>query len=130
MSYELSYKHEPDYLHVEATGIRTVEIIIAHVSGFLTVAAEHRYRKILLDIRGMTEGLKPIETYNLGSKDLAELWRGLGLPEVAVIDLETNRMRFKFMEDVLANAGVNFRFFTDVDKAMESLGVSKSPASE
>ncbi|MCP3681899.1 MAG: hypothetical protein GY861_04340 [bacterium] len=130
MSYELSFKHEPDYLYVQATGIRTVENIIALVRDFFTVADKHGYSKILLDIRGITEGLKPAETYNLGSKDLAKLWRGLGKPKVAVFDLETNREQDKFMEDVLANAGVNFRFFFDVNEAMESLGVSKSPASE
>ncbi len=130
MSYELSFKHEPDYLYVKATGIRTVENIIALVREFFTVADKHGYRKILLDIRGMTEGLKPTQSFNLGSKDLAQLWRTFGHPKVAVFDLETNRMRDEFMENVLANAGVNFRFFFDVNEAMESLGVSKGTAME
>lgn len=125
MSYELSYKHEPDYVYVQATGTRTVENIIALVMEIFTVADKHGYRKILLDIRGMTEGLKPAESFNLGSKDLAKLWRTFGMPKVAVYDLETNRERDKFMENVMVNAGVNFLFFFDVNEAMESLGVSK-----
>ena len=130
MSYELSYRHEADYLHVKATGIRTVENIIALVRDLFTVADKHGYSKVLLDIRGMTEGLKTAEAYSLGKKDLAELWSALGHPKVAVFDLETNRMRDEFMENVLANAGVNFRFFFDVNEAMEWLEVSSTPVSE
>jgi len=130
MPYELSFKHEPDYLYVQATGKRTIENIIALVRDSFTVADKHGYSKVLLDIRGMAGGLKPFETFNLGSKDMAKLWRGLGLPKVSVIDLEINRERFKFMETVLVNAGLNFRFFTDADEAMEWLEVSRTTISE
>ena len=130
MSYELSYKHESDYLHIQATGIRTVENFIAISMDLLTEADKHGYSKVLLDMRLTTGGLKPFDAYNLGSKDLAELWRTIGHPKVAVIDLEANRERFEFMENVAVNVGVNLRMFTDVDEAMEWLGVSKTPVSE
>ena len=130
MSYELSYTHEPDYLHIQATGIRTVENLIAVAIDFLTESDKHGYRKILVDYRGMTGGLKIIDLYTVGTKNLSELWRTISHPKVSVIDWEDNRERFEFMENVAVNVGVNLRMFTDVDEAMEWLGVSKTPVSE
>ena len=130
MSYELSYKHESDYLYVEATGIRTVETLIAVATDFLTEADKHGYRKILVDYRGMTGGLKISDLYTIETKNLTELWRTISHPKVSVIDLEANRERFEFMETVAVNQGVNVHFCSDADEAIAWLGVSSSPVSE
>ncbi len=130
MSYELSYKNEPDYLHIQATGIRNVENFVAISIDLLTMANKHGYSKILLDMRGTTGGLGTFDAYELGTKDLTKLWRTIGQPKVSIIDLEANRKRFEFMETVAVNQGVNLRMFTDVGEAMEWLGVSKTPVTE
>ncbi len=126
MSYELSFKHEPDYLYVQATGIRTVETVIAIAIDLLTEADKHGYKKVLVDYRGMTGGLKIIDLYTVETKHLSELWRTTSRSQVAVIDWEDNRERFEFMENVAVNEGVNVHFGSDVDEVMEWLGVSKS----
>ena len=126
MSYELSFKKEPDYLYVQVTGIRTVENFIAMGMDFLTVADKHGYSKVLLDMREMTGELNTLDSYKLGTKDLSELWHTIGRPKVSVIDLEANRERFEFMENVAVNKGVNLSIFTDVDKAMEWLDVGSN----
>ena len=129
MSYELSFKHQPDYLYVQVTGVRTIENIIAMAKDFLAVLDKNGYRKVLLDVRGMTGGLDPLNAYKLGKKDVQELKRPSQL-KVSIFDLEENRERFEFMENVAVNAGLNLRIFSDVDKAMEWLDVGKSSPSE
>jgi hypothetical protein len=130
MTYELSFKRKTDYLYVQATGIRNVENLIAVAFDLLTEADKHGYRKIFVDYRGMTGGLKIIDLYTVETKHLSELWRTIRRPQVAVIDWEDNRERFEFMENVAVNECVNVHFGSDVDEVMEWLGVGKSPTSE
>ena len=124
MSYQLSYRKAPDYLHIEAAGIRTVENFIAISTELLTKTEEHGYKKVLLDMRGVTGGLRIVDLYKVETKHLSQLWRTTGRPQVVVIDWEDNRKRFEFMETVAVNNGVNTRMFTDVDEATEWLEVS------
>ncbi len=130
MSYELNFKHESDYLCVQATGIRTTESFVAMAMDVLTTGEKYEYNKVLLDLRGMTGRLGTFDIYKLGTENLKELWRTIGHPKVSVIDLETNRERFEFMENVAVNQNINLRIFTDVDKAMAWLGVGKGTAGE
>ena len=130
MSYELSFKHEPDYLYVQATGIRTVENLIAVAIDFLTESDKHGYRKILVDYRGMTGGLNILDLYTVGTKNLSELWHTTSRPKVSVIDWEDNRERFEFMENVAVNKGVDVHFGSDVDEVMTWLGVGGSTTSD
>ncbi len=129
MSYELSYRHEPDYLHIQATGVRTIESIVSMAKDLLAVRDEHGYSKVLLDVRGMVGGLGTIAAYKLGSDDIQE-FRRPGQLKLSIIDLKENRERFDFFENVAVNAGLNLRIFADVDKAMAWLGVTESSASE
>ncbi len=126
MSYELSYKHEPDYLYVQATGIRTVQNIVDMSKDFLAKCGKHRYSKALVDMSGMTGIFSTTEIYKMGTGDLLELWRTTGRLKISIIDLEANREQFEFMENVTFNLGINLRIFTDVDKAEAWLDVSKS----
>ena len=129
MSYELSLKHESDYLYAQATGISTIENITAMSKEYFAVCDEHGYKKVLLDVRGMTGGsdIGTLGAYNLIKKDI----RALAIPsplKVAAIDSEENRKDSRFVEDMAVNEGLNLRIFTDVDRAMAWLGVGvKAP---
>ena len=117
MSYELSFRHEPNYLYVKAKGIRTVENIIAMSKDILAVRDKHGYNKLLLDVRQMTGGLSTADAYQLGTKDFQE-HRRPGQLKASIVDLEDNCERFQFMENVAVNMGLNLRIFSDVDEAM------------
>jgi len=131
MSYELTYKHESDYLHVQATGISNVENQIAMAHDYFAECDKHGYGKLLLDVRGMTEGsdIGTVGSYNLIKRDIRALAISSPL-KVSVVDLEELNEGSRFVENVAVNQGLNLRIFTDVDKAIEWLDVSKSPASE
>ena len=129
MSYELSFKHESDYLYVQATGTRNLENIVAMVKDFFAERDRHGYSNVLLDVRGMVGGLNTIETFRLGKKNLQPV-RPPGQAKISVLDLEENRERFQYMEGIAINIGLILRIFTDVDKAITWLRVSKNPAGE
>ncbi len=131
MSYELSYKHEPDYLYVQATGIYNVENQIAMARDCLAECDKHRYSKLLLDVRRMTGGsdIDVGSTYDLIIKDIRAIAIHSPL-QVAAIDLEELGEGPRFVETLAYNAGLNIHVFTDADEAMEWLGVSESFALE
>ena len=129
MSYELSFRHDPNYLYVKAKGIRTAENLIAMSKDILAVRDKHGYNKALIDVRQMSGGLGIVDVYKLGTKDFQE-FRRPGQLKVSIVDSEDNRERFQFMENVAVNMGLNLRIFSDADEAMTWLGVGKSSASE
>jgi hypothetical protein len=129
MSYELSFRHDPNYLYVKAKGIRTAENLIAMSKDILAVRDKHGYNKALIDVREMTGGLGIVDAYKLGTKDFQE-YRRPGQLKVSIVDLEHNRERFQFIENVAVNMGLNLRIFSEVDEALTWLGVGKSTASE
>jgi hypothetical protein len=130
MSYELAIRHETDYMYVKATGIRTVEDLLAIAKDCKAACDEHGYKKLLINVQGMTGRLSTVESFTLGREEMGKL-EGRGLYTTAIVDLEENRDRFKFLEDVLRNSGFNFRFFSnEADARMwlaGSEGVSGKP---
>ena len=89
MSYELSYKHEPDCLYVQTTGNRTVENLIALSKDFLAVCDEYGHSKVVLDVRGMIGTLDTLDAYKMGKKDIEEL-RRTGQLKLSIIDLRNS----------------------------------------
>jgi hypothetical protein len=111
MSYQLDFKFEPDYLHIHATGNRSVENIISLTQDWIKEAEKHGYKKAILDVQSMTGELSTADAYDLGRKLPEKL--GGSHPEIkrAIVDLEKNKERYLFVETVLANRGYKVRFF-------------------
>jgi hypothetical protein len=55
--------------------------------------------------------------------------RRAGQPKTAVVDLEENRDRFEFMNNVLSNRGFNVRVFSNAVDAERWLGESEGVSS-
>jgi len=105
------------YLYVQASGIRSIENLIPMVREYIEANDEHGYKKLLLDVRGMAGQLSTFESYDL-CKQLPDKVKGFRPnKKTAVIDLEENRERFRFVENVLYNMGFKFRFFTNTADA-------------
>jgi hypothetical protein len=127
MSYELDIRLEPDHLHVQATGIRSISNIVAMARDCLEACDKHGCKKLLIDVQRMTGALSAFDAFDLGTRDLGKLRRGRQL-KAAVVDLEENRTRFAFLETVLHNRGMNVRFFSSAADAERWLGeVEGSP---
>lgn len=125
MSYKVNIRYEPDYLYVQASGVRSIENLIPMVREYIEANDEHGYKKLLLDVRGMTGQLSSFQSYDL-CKELPGKVEGFRPnKKTAVVDSEENRERFRFVEDVLINMGFNFRFFTNTADAERWLCESK-----
>jgi hypothetical protein len=124
MSLKLDIRREPDYLHVKATGIRSVETVRAIAQDCVKAINKYGYKKILVDVQGMTGKLSDISIYDLGTKNFEKI-RGRTRFKAAVVDLEENRDRFRFFETVLVNIGYNIRFFSKAADAQQWLGGSE-----
>ena len=124
MSFEFNFRCEPDYVHVQTTGIRSMEWVMAIAQDSIKVIDEHGYNKILIDLQGMTGKLSDFNIYGLGREDFKKI-RGDTRFKAAVVDSEENRDRFRFFETVLVNSGYNVRFFSEVADAQRWLGVSE-----
>lgn len=121
MSYELIIKKEPDYLHVQVIGIRTLATVIDMARDVVAACDEHGYRKALVDVREMIGRLEFHESYQIGTKDLQKLRRAGRKTQVSIIDREENRPRFEFLETVARNRLFNIRIFSNDDEAVNWL---------
>ena len=122
--YKLTFRLEPDYLYVRVTGIRSIANIVGIAEECQKACDEHVYKKILINAQRMTGELSILNTYDLGRKEIEKLRRST-LLKTAVVDLEKNRKRFEFFENVLVNSGFNVRFFSSDRDAKRWLGESK-----
>ena len=124
MSYQLNIKKEADYLHVQVTGIRTMETVMSLTTDVLSSCFEHKCSKALIDIKAMSGNLDPLDSYGFSSDYLPGLESARNL-KVAVVDLEKNR---NFYDMVMYNArrrGLDIYILSDVDKAVELLKEGK-----
>jgi len=125
MSYKLDIICKPDYLYVQASGIRSSDNFIPMVNEYIQACDNYRYKKLMLDVRNMPGALSTFNVYNL-CKELPIKVEGFRPnKKTAVIDSEGNRERFRFIEDVLINMGFTIRFFNNTANAEQWLSEGK-----
>jgi hypothetical protein len=117
MSYNLGFRFEPDYLHVEAIGTRSPETTLAIAQDSVKACLEHGYKIVLIDVLSMTGAvISTVEAYDVGQK----VQEKLGFhPELkaAIVVPEERRELYHFFETVLVNRGFNVRMFYEVADA-------------
>ena len=120
MSYTVTVRKEPDYLHVEAAGIRSRDTVLSLARDCIAACKENGHRRLLVDVQRMTGRLPTIEIYELATKDFPRLRQNLAL-RLVIIDRDDNRDRAQFLEDVAVNQGVDLRVFSNTERALEWL---------
>ena len=65
MSYELEIRCEPNWLHVQVTGIQSIPTLMAIGKDCLEACAKHDYKKLLVDVQRMTGKLGDFEAFVL-----------------------------------------------------------------
>jgi isopropylmalate/homocitrate/citramalate synthase len=120
MSYALNITKEADHLHIEATGTRTPETLMAVAKDCVDACKNHGYTRFFLDVQGMRGQLSTIDTYQFATKPLLALGRGLGL-KAAIIDVGDNIERLRFFENVAVNIGMDLRVFSNASRALQWL---------
>ena len=125
MSYKVDIRCEPDYLYVQASGIRSSENLISMIRDYIKANEEYGYEKLLLDIQCMNGQLSTFESYHLCRELPEKIEKFRPNRKTSVVDSEENRDQSHFMETVLVNMGFNFRFFTNTVEAERWLSESK-----
>jgi len=125
MSYKIDIRCEPDYLYVQASGIRSAENAISLIKDYMKANENHGYKRIMVDIRSMTGELSTIDSFIFGDGAPKKLGGVHSELKTAIVDLEEHRERFRFSEGVLVNRGFNLRFFSRTAHAERWLRKSK-----
>ncbi len=129
MSYELSVRKEATYLNVQVTGVRTQETVMTMAAEVLSLCAEYKCSRTLIDIQEMIGALEPLDSYEFGSDYLPKL-----VPtdefKIAVIDLEENRHRFQLVRHNARIHGLDIHIVSDENVAKRWLGVDNGTAIE
>ena len=116
MSYKLDFRFEPDYLHVQAIGVQSLANLMAIAAECQEACKKHGYRKLLIDVQGMTGEISTADVYKAGQEASEKFELRLGI-KTALVDTEENRKRFAFFETVAANRGFYLRVFSEVAQA-------------
>jgi hypothetical protein len=120
MSYVLNITKQADLLYIKATGTRTLESVLGIAKECVAACKQNERTRFLLDMQPLTGQLSGIDTYDFVTKSVPPFGRGLGL-KAAILDLQSNRHRLEFLENLAFNTGINLRVFTNVSRAVEWL---------
>ncbi|MBN2085101.1 MAG: hypothetical protein JW748_07725 [Anaerolineales bacterium] len=121
---ELTLTMDPkaDYLHVNASGIRSQDTVKSITMEVFQAALANHLEKVLIDIRELIGNFGIIEIYHLVTEVFKDL-RDKGVKQVAIIDIRRSATPGWFLETVAQNRGFNFRVFADDETALKWLGV-------
>jgi len=125
MSYKIDVRREPDYLYVKAWGVRSVENLMSIARDSLKANEKYGYENILVDVCDMIGQLSTFDVYNFGEEANGKFKKLRSSGKTAIVDLEENRQRFRFVETVLINRGFDVRFFANATDAEQWFRKSK-----
>ena len=112
---------EQDVLHVEATGTRNLEAVLAAAKEIMEACTKHGTSEVLIDVRKLEGRLGTLDAYDLPTKYFPKLRDEGVLTKAAIVDLKEFENSYRFLETVAANRGYNLRIFGDIDEAMKWL---------
>lgn len=121
MSYKLATEKKEGYLQATASGTRSFETVLTFIKDLVAVCAKEEAKKALVDIRTFKGKIDTLEAFMIPEQYLPELEIRKVLARCAIIDLEENKDRVQFFENVAVNRGFSLRFFTDPDEAVQWL---------
>jgi len=127
MTYKLTIKENPDYLHVVVTGKNSKKIVVQYLQEILRVRKTRNCRKLLIEERltGPRLDIFPIfEIVNDASSQAIGLFDA-----IAYVDVNSEGDLMQFAETVAANRGIPVNVFATVTEA-ESWLTSISSATE
>lgn len=121
MSYQLTYKKEKEILSVKVSGMRNFETVLSIIKDIQQICVNQSTCRVLVDVRGLEGHMKTMEAYEIPSTVFPKIREKRVIEKSAVVDLEESRKYFSFLENVAVNRSFNFRFFTNIEEAIEWL---------
>jgi hypothetical protein len=118
-TYEIGVSWNDDILEVVLSGEASEQNAGGIARDVITMACERRPRRLLVDCRTLTGRLGFADTYFLVREYPLE--GAYITPRIAVVDTTANRNQAAFQETTTRNLGLNLRYFSSKDDAIEWL---------
>ena len=119
MGYQMDFDVKEDYLLASAEGSASLEGNIEFAKALIDKAQESGRKKILIDIRKLTDPTGLFDAYRL-SEVGALLVRGKSL-KIALLHGEERKKLESFFETASRNRGIDIRVFMDENECVEWL---------
>ncbi len=116
MKWTINYLEEEGVVFIKTSGVTIWDEQKQMCHEAFHFAQEHNAHKYLADHRGLKEGLSVLQVDNM-----PRMFREIGLgaeDKIAILYGPALEKKFKFFQGVSNFALLNFRLFTDKDKAM------------
>jgi len=113
-----TYTNKENYLLVEVSGVYSLKFFIELIHEVTEHGKKENFNKMLVDIRNVDGNPSALDRYQIGL-EISKRW-GKNI-QVASLAKESS-INF-LVENVAVNRGANFQVFTEVEPALEWLGV-------
>ena len=119
MSYKLTLKQEPSYLHVIVTGLNSWENVASYLAEIMRECMARRVYRVLIEERLEGPRLGTMDVYQIASEG-ADRAKGL-FEAIAYVDANAKGRLMEFAETVAVNRGLPVTVFATVDEARKWL---------
>jgi hypothetical protein len=119
MTYRLTIREEPSYLHVIVTGANSWENVQSYLAEIMRECMARRAYRVLIEERLEGPRLGTMDVYQIAA-DGADRAKGL-FEAIAYVDVNARGGQMKFAETVAVNRGLPVTVFASVDDAREWL---------
>jgi hypothetical protein len=119
MTYRLTIKQEPSYLHVIVTGLNSWENVQSYLADIMRECMARRAYRVLIEERLEGPRLGTMDVYQIAAEG-ADRAKGL-FEAIAYVDVNAQGGQMKFAETVAVNRGLPVTVFASVDDAREWL---------
>ena len=119
MSYKLTLKQEPSYLHVIVTGLNSWENVASYLAQIMRECMARRVYRVLIEERLDGPRLGTMDVYQIASEG-ADRAKGL-FEAIAYVDANAKGRLMEFAETVAVNRGLPVTVFATVDEARKWL---------
>jgi hypothetical protein len=119
MSYELTLKQEPSYLHVTVTGLNSWENVASYLAEIMRECMTRRVNRVLIEERLEGPRLGTMDVYQVAAEG-ADRAKGL-FEAIAYVDANAKGRLMEFAETVAVNRGLPVVVSASVDEARKWL---------
>lgn len=119
MSYKLTLKQEPSYLHVIVTGLNSWENVASYLAEIMRECMARRVYRVLIEERLEGPRLGTMDVYQVASEG-ADRAKGL-FEAIAYVDANAKGRLMEFAETVAVNRGLPVTVFATVEEAKKWL---------
>lgn len=129
MTYQLTVRQQPTYLHVIVTGPNIKENVASYLAETLRECAARNCQRVLIEERLTGPRLGILDVFQIASQ--AGSNGRAGLSAMAYVDVNAEGDSMQFAENVAVNRGLSVSIFptvSDAEKWLLNLAPSAQPA--